>query len=259
MYHADWFRRAGGPFTRSVLLKAGMHACAAVPNESCGLVISGKYVPCENVAQDPAEHFEISSARVAQAYAAGELQAIVHSHPGGPWYPSYQDMVGQIETGVPWAIVVPGEDQAQLACWWGGDRPPVMDENGHHIPREFLHGVSDCYSIIRDYYRSAMGIQLDEVPREFESWKDETPLGGLYLDNFERCGFQIISSDPESYEKLMQPGDLYLMRIRSKEPNHGGVYMGDQMALEHLQGRLSHREPIQRKMKHITHILRYRG
>lgn len=216
----------------------------------------GRYVPCENVASDPETAFEIAPAEMAKAYRAGDLQGVVHSHPGGPWHPSAADMAGQIATGVPWAIVVPGEAGAELACHWGTPRPPMFLQGGVHVSRAFLHGVSDCYTLIKDYYSEVRGIQLDEFPRDWEWWKAPQTGGGLYLDNLESQGFRVVSTSAHDFCQIAQPGDAYLMAIRSKVPNHAGIYLGDGLLLEHMQGNLSHRQPIARLINHITHWLR---
>lgn len=255
MFQVDFFRQPNEVFSRDVLADAAAHAVDCAPQESCGLVRGGKYVPCDNVASDPEKEFEIEGATIAQAFKAGDLQGVIHSHPGGPWWPSRLDMLGQIETGVPWAILVPGEDGAELACHWGSPRPPVF-HHGLHVPRAFLHGVSDCYSLIRDYYAEARGLDLAEFPRDWEWWVTPETTGGLYLDNFESQGFEVVSTAPHEFAALAKPGDAYLMPIRSKVPNHAGIYLGEGILLEHIHGNLSHREPIARKLKHITHWLR---
>lgn len=261
----DFYRHPAKPFSRRVLNAAGKHAAIEAaretPRESCGLVIAGRYQRCENTAEDPAAAFTIGADQLAHAYSTGDLQAVIHSHPGGPWWPSLQDMRGQAETGVPWAILVPGEDGAALACWWGAGmpRPPVFDRAGDHVPRAFLPGVSDCYTLMQDVFAELHGVALPDVPRAWEWWTDTATHGSLYLDNLTRAGFEVISTDPLAYADIAQPGDAYLMTIRSKVPNHAGAYLGEGLLLEHVQGRLSHREPIGRKLRHVTHWLRRTG
>ncbi|MPW86907.1 phage tail protein, partial [Moraxella catarrhalis] len=42
-------------------IKEAIHAHAKIcyPAECCGLIIDGQYYPCDNVAVNPTEHFEI--------------------------------------------------------------------------------------------------------------------------------------------------------------------------------------------------------
>jgi cell wall-associated NlpC family hydrolase len=58
---------------------------------------------------------------------------------------------------------------------------------------------------------------------------------------FDACwrdtGFRELNDDEE-----LQPNDALLMAINSTGLNHVGVYLGDQLVLHHLQGRLSSRD-----------------
>ena len=47
-------------------------------------------------------------------------------------------------------------------------------------------GVSDCYSLIRDWYRTERGIALPEFPRDWEWWEYG---GDLYAMGFAEAGF----------------------------------------------------------------------
>ena len=72
-----------------------------------------------------------------------------------------------------------------------------------------------------------------DFERRDEWWK----IGeNLYLDNFEKAGFRKTSLDK------LQKGDVILMTINSPVPNHGAVYLGDNMILHHVHGRLSTRD-----------------
>ena len=70
------------------------HAKICYPAECCGLIIDGQYYPCDNVAPNPAEHFEIDYLDMVEMQEYhGEIQAIVHSHPNGNAEPSEIDRV----------------------------------------------------------------------------------------------------------------------------------------------------------------------
>lgn len=250
----DWWRRPGGPFTESVIAAACAHAAREAPRESVGAVVDGAYLPLENVAEDPAAQFMVGAEAAGALFASGMLEGFVHSHPGGPAHPSAADMRGQRDSAVPWAIVIPGEDGGRLACRWGDGTVPLFDAAGAHLPREFLHGVADCYTLIRDWQAEARGLALPDYPRDWEWWAE--PGANLYLDNLEDAGFRVVSRDQAAFAGLAQPGDVYLMAIRAKAPNHGGVYLGDGLALEHMPGRLSGARPVGPLLRHATHWLR---
>jgi cell wall-associated NlpC family hydrolase len=102
------------------------------------------------------------------------------------------------------------------------------------IGREFVHGIQDCFTLIADWYERERGIILPNFHRDDNWW-----LNGenLYLDNYEKAGFRAVDvgSNPE-------PGDVFLMQVRSRVPNHAGIYIGNGMFIHHLYRQLSRRD-----------------
>lgn len=245
---------------------AKAHARRVYPEESCGLIVSGRYIACENISADPAEHkdtdcgcrlctFEIAP-KVYAKYAA-KVDMIVHSHPDGPFFPSKADMEGQLLTEKPWAIIALDEERvANEPVIWGADIPPILG-------RSFMHGVTDCYALIRDVF--ALGreklaeqgipdwpydpIFLADCPRDDAWWESGQDL---YMDNFKKWGFEEVSGAP-------QPGDVFIMSIRSSKNNHGGLLVGQDLIVHHLPGRLSRREPAGLWGRQASKWLRYKG
>ncbi len=64
-------------------LKAEGHAILEYPKEACGLLVDGKYWPCQNVADDPEVNFVLNAADYMEAMLSGTIEAVVHSHPSG--------------------------------------------------------------------------------------------------------------------------------------------------------------------------------
>jgi proteasome lid subunit RPN8/RPN11 len=205
------------------------HSQAVFPEESCGLVavVKGrkKYFPCRNLAETPHEHFVLDPAQYAEVEDQGEIVAVVHSHPKVNPAPSQADRVACEKSGLPWHIVNP-----QTAEWG------YCEPEGFELPyvgREFVFGVVDCYTLCRDWYNREFGLNLKDYDRRDQFW-----LKGdnLYVDNFANEGFHKIP-----FEEL-QYGDAILMQIESPLPNHAAIYLGEQLILHHLQGRLSSRD-----------------
>ncbi|OAV34946.1 Phage tail assembly protein [Moraxella catarrhalis] len=90
--------------TKTIKEAIHAHAKSAYPNECCGLIIDEDYYPCDNVAPNPTEHFEIDPQNMLEMQDIGEIQAIVHSHPNGNAEPSEIDRVQMGVHGVPWVI-----------------------------------------------------------------------------------------------------------------------------------------------------------
>lgn len=203
------------------------HAEAEYPRECCGLVVSiggvEQYFPCKNIAGDMG-HFAIDPVDYAKAEDAGEVVAVVHSHPDGPLKPSTADVVGCNKSGLPWHIV----------DWPRGDMLTISPSS-FELPllgREFCHGVIDCYTAIRDLYGLA-GIELADYDRTDDWWdKGED----LYENHVQQEGFEQLDSVRD-----LEPGDLIFMQIRSSVVNHSAVYLGNNLIYHHLPNRLSER------------------
>ena len=256
---------------RKALVDAAAHARSVYPEESCGFIVNGRYVPALNRAGDPASHRDkdrncdcrLCAFRIASEdylAAADGLQMIVHSHPNGPDFPSQQDMAGQMETGVAWVILTLDETRFGPITVWGGDCPiePILG-------REFIHGINDCYSLVADTF--ALGreklaeqgiawpfepIKLMNKPRADGWWLNDTD-NNLYEDNIKASGFVEISREEA------RPGDAFLGRIRSDVLNHAGLLMPNNLIMHHLPGRLSRREPSGIWHRSAVMWLRYQG
>lgn len=206
------------------------HAQQEAPREACGLVVIIKgrerYWPCRNLSSGT-DQFHLDPLDYAAAEDAGEVVAVVHSHPSTPPVPSQSDMVAIERSDLPWWIVNPhtgGWSDELRPC---GYKAPL-------IGRQWVWGITDCWSLVRDWY-AENGVQLRDwerpvTHREFE----QRPM-------FEGCwretGFRDLGDDPN-----LKPGDLILMAMHNRHVNHCGVYIGDDMILHHVRGRLSSRD-----------------
>ena len=224
-----------------------LHAEHSFPNEAVGVVDQdGVYHACDNIATDPVDDFEISDAQY-NAACGRKPAALLHSHTASPHpvtgatrppldSPTEADMIAQASMGVPWGITMAVEGGVSDPFWFGAqvERPPLYG-------RVFRHGVNDCYSFIRDWYKQVADIALPEFPRGVDWWEageeGEKPKD-LYLDGFTQAGFLRVD---RPYNPL--PGDVFLCRVKSAVINHGGVYIGNGLIGHHLLWQLSLRQP----------------
>lgn len=231
------------------------HAKEQFPKESCGALTPDGYVPLENRAGNPVLAFDCTEA-CNQLQAENRLLAVVHSHTNGRMGPSSWDMRQQEAMDVPWGLVVTDGARVTRPFFWGDSLEPPPFEK-----RQFRHGPSgtdgkgDCYALIRDWYRVEKQIRLPAGYRDDAWWAGVEGGDNLYLTNIAQAGFR----DLGRAEGLRDPqiGDVFLARVRSKVPNHGGVYVGDGHVLHHLGDCLSIQRPIGEWVKLVTHWLRH--
>ena len=206
------------------------HAEAVYPAEACGVVVEidgvPAFWPCRNIDTQPGDRFELHPDDYAAAEDAGEVTGIVHSHPNASALPSAADRVMCERRGLPWYIVgVP-------SGVWSGCQP-----SGYALPllrRPFVHGVIDCYTLVRDAMQSLFGVALPDFERADDWWQHG---GDLYRQHAQDAGYAALPADAPLW-----PGDLITMQIHANVPNHGAVYLGDGVMLHHLCNRLSARE-----------------
>lgn len=213
------------------------------PEEACGLIVEDEYIPCDNVAESPETDFKIRPEEYIYHSKRAVIQAIVHSHNDFP-HASKKDMQAQIATAVPWGVVNVKNKNVMGVFFWG-DQLEMQDL----LKRPFCHGVYDCYSLVRDYYRQ-QSIMLPECPREWKWWENGEDL---YMTGLEEAGFVRIDRDE------LEEGDGILFQVRSKVINHSAIYLGRGLMLHHLVNRLSRREPVGSWVKFATHFVRYNG
>lgn len=208
----------------TVIGDALKHAKEVFPDESCGLVIifKGKerYIPCRNIAKYPENGFKLHPLDYAAAEDLGEVVKVVHSHPYTKPEPSEGDKVILATETLPWIIVNP-QTNAYTETF------PTKYELPF-VGRKFVPGIIDCYSLVRDYYKKELNIEIPDFEREDFWWQDGQDL---YRDNFEKAGFHKVDT--------LQKHDGIIMLLASSVPNHAGVYLGDNKVLHHVQHRLS--------------------
>ena len=205
------------------------HFLDVYPEEGCGLLLNkrGKlaWVPCETTAEDKRNDFEMSSKDYIKASLSGDIHSIVHSHPDFSAELSESDIKMSDFLQIPF-IVFSVPDLEKVEYYPKRLRSPLLG-------REYKFGVSDCYSLARDYYYEEHKISLPSIPFEDDWWEK----GINYFDDlFEAFGFVEVSEP--------SVGDLIIFKVRSNVPNHCGIYLGEGLFLHHAIHRLSCRESL---------------
>ena len=208
-----------------------VHAREQDPKESCGLLVDikgkEKYFPCKNLSTYSQQCFIIDPDDFVKAEETGNILAVIHSHPVTPPIASQADKISCEDSKLPWHIVNPKTEQ------WGyyepsGYKPPL-------IGRHWVWGITDCWSLVRDWYKEEKNIILRDWDRP------TTPQQFLENPLFESCAWRTGFRELRTDEKLIN-GDVLLMSILNPTLNHVAIFL-DGDVLHHLADRISCKEP----------------
>lgn len=204
-------------------------AKAAFPQEACGLIastgVTQRLILARNLSEDPERTFDLDPEAWLKVRDDEEVVGIFHSHPKGTAKPSPADLSMIEATNLPWHIV-----------GLVGDDYRVVNPSGYQAPyegREYVWRIHDCYSLVRDWYKREWGLHLPDFDRDPFFWEKGQ---SLYEDNYANCGFVKLIDQP------LQVGDLLLIQVMSKVPNHGAIYVGNGEIIHHVHNRLSKRD-----------------
>lgn len=204
---------------------------AATSNdEICGYVVFNKgnelFIPCKNISADPANSFLFSSDDVIAAHKYDGVIAVVHSHPSASHCKelTFSDRRSQYFSNLDYWLCVDG-----IIKKYPSVKPLLR--------RQFEEGVSDCYSIMRDFYLLC-GVNLPEHKEvaEFKpgiEWWKNPELKSPFIENMERNDFFKVKLND------IEPGDIILTKLGSLSANHVMVYVGNNEVFHHLPDRLS--------------------
>lgn len=123
--------------------------------------------------------------------------------------------------------------------------PDRYFENTPLIGRPFLHGLFDCYTLVKDYYKRNFNLILPtNLQRTWEWWNTGS---NLYLEHANSYGFEEVAD--------IKKHDLLVMALTSPVPNHGAIYLGDNKILHHVAGRFSTIENFGSVYKHKLSVI----
>jgi len=217
-----------------------VHAKDQNPKESVGLLLNikgkEKYYPCRNLSMTSHQCFVLDPEDYVKADNLGSIKAVIHSHPITSPLPSQADLVSCENSGLPWYIVNPNSET------WGYCEP-----TGFKVPligRQWVWGVTDCWSLVRDWYKEENNIELIDYERNITP--EEFIKNPLFEKYAKDTGFVELEQG-----QALQKGDVLLMSILHPTLNHVAIFLGD-MVLHHLADRLSCREPYSMWLQKCT-------
>lgn len=216
--------------------------------EVCGFIYAPLEGParlwqCVNIAEKKEEEFEIDPYEYLKVQAAGQVLGLYHSHPTPAGF-SEADLECAEEMAIPFYLFDIQKDEwhEYLPASY---QPPVEGAR-------WILGFSDCYEVVRRYYRSALKVYIGDYDRD-ESFCHEEQ--NVIMQNFEKEGFEIVPTSS------LRVHDVILFKTDKVLPQHFGIFLGgDQQFLHHAQNGFSRQEMLTgRWLSRILHVLRRKG
>jgi len=227
------------------------------PNEAVICLEGDKIIHFTNIADDPEHHFKVDS----KEFYKHEIDTLIHSHtyrygetiptPDGSWLdprtPSKDDMKLQMALDIPFIIIATDGDECSEPLEFPDLDAPLLGI-------QYVNGAYDCWSLIRRFHKQEMGVTIPDYPREYGWWLKnyEGDERNIYMDNYLDKGFEDVSIDDLQY------GDLLMFTLKGVV-SHGGVYVGDDKFIHHLNNRLSITESLPRWRSRVAKVARYDG
>jgi proteasome lid subunit RPN8/RPN11 len=213
------------------------------PNEEvCGFIAFNgndvEVIRVENTAADKKDFFDINWVDYVDISSKNRILGIFHSHVNTSSEFSNDDVSLADEILIP--IYVYSLVDEKMNCYI-----PRGIELQSFEGREFIWGFNDCYSLVRDFYKTK-GVLLEDFER------DETPLKQnyqIFVKLAEQIGFRKIDLSE------VKEGDLIVVNTGKRK--HLLIYKKNGMILHQPSNGISRTEEIGDYSTKIETILRY--
>lgn len=220
------------------------------PNESCGFILQDNTIIfCMNISETPEKSFKINP--IDYVKFSGQLKYIFHSHCINPRTsrnldprtPSVADMKGQEVSGIPWLVFA--------TEGWVVSEPITLPRtpSSDYLERPFIWFINDCYTLVQDYYKFELGIELKPyILHDYTAVRKSDKVFDEFIEDYGFIELQNLDD--------LKNGDLFILDNSGFRENHLGIY--HEGCLIH-QGLLSCKEPLENYMSQIKKRLKYVG
>lgn len=233
--------------------KVKAHALREFPNEACGYICVNflgevTVLECENVAHNKRGRFVVDPKMEAVAEKHGNIVAFYHSHADEFLRPE-QDKFSKEDLDIAYEACLPALLYVTPQDTWHYYRPSTYLPTDL-IGRQFVWGIWDCYSLVKDYYRLHKNITLGDyfAPDKADQHSD--------------FGYEAFVKNEKGLKEVtfeeLQKDDIIVFQIKSKYWNHSAIYLGDNEFLHQPLGRISSKGMLDdRIQKYIVKIYRH--
>lgn len=217
--------------TKETKLKIKDQALLNSPNECVGFIINDKVFPCRNESSNPTQHFSISPIDYLRASSLGKIQTIYHSHDKNPEFSEF-DKINLYNQKMRGLVYCKETDSFRVFL--------PESYNNKYVGRSFEIGVSDCLTLVADYYQEKLNIKLPSIKRKDGWYKDNPKI--------------VDENTPANFTKIelkeAKENDLVVFdMLKNNQPCHFGVYLGNDMILHQPREKLSTIELLTESIK----------
>lgn len=215
------------------------HARAEAPKECCGFVLrSGEAYKATNTASEDGR-FRISAEDYVSADNLSSIEAVYHSHleKDEPTFSEF-DKFNSVSHNIIY-ILFSMRDNSFTQF------DPSLSGFNKYIGRKWKIGKTDCFTLIKDFYKNELNINLSEYHRDenYLSYLEE-----LFDKHYEKEGFKKTDG--------LRKYDCILFRKKEGLPsNHIAVYLGNGLILHQPSKSFSRVEDYTKRHRLMTNYI----
>ena len=224
-----------------IKVKIKAHSLKESPDECCGLLLLNKKnilesFPCKNIAQDKENEFVVCHLDYLKAAMNGKIVGIYHSHCIQD--NSFSELDKQIshKLNLKNIVYILKSDSFE-------EYSPEKYYN-KYVDKDFVIGVSDCLSIVENYYNEEFGIKIFHYERTADWDKDYPEFVKNKLAEF--CDSQNFDKffEKENFIKIegienAKKHDIIVFKYLENYPSHFGIYLGQNHILHQPRNKKS--------------------
>ena len=227
--------------SENIKIKIREHALKENPEECCGLLLVNKKneleaFPCRNIAQDKENEFVVCQLDYLKAAMNGKIVGIYHSHCIQDNSFSELDKQISYKLNLKNIVYILKRDSFE----------EYSPENYYnkYVDKDFVIGVSDCLSIVENYYNEEFGIKIFHYERTADWDKDYPEFVKDKLAEF--CDSQNFDKffEKENFVKIegienARKHDIIVFKYLENYPSHFGIYLGQNHILHQPRNKKS--------------------
>ena len=224
-----------------IKIKIKAHSLKESPDECCGLLLLNKKnvleaFPCRNIAQDKENEFVVCQLDYLKAAMNGKIVGIYHSHCIQDNSFSELDKQISYKLNLKNIVYILKRDSFE----------EYSPENYYnkYVDKDFVIGVSDCLSIVENYYNEEFGIKIFHYERTADWDKDYPEFVKDKLAEF--CDSQNFDKffEKENFVKIegienARKHDIIVFKYLENYPSHFGSYLGQNHILHQPRNKKS--------------------